>query len=267
MKKLCCFLVFALAPLISWGQDVVATYNISQISSYLKVNRIGDATFSEIKQNIDSLREKYHSADFVIDFLNARGDYGLAAVALADSLSMLDFRMAFIVGKQTERAAEQVAMFLRNAGRCIIAGDVTKGGLVPDIHLTTNNEYQTAWYDSIQSSHIIEKTIREYTRKTDVKAKYHDARKLLDNFGENGELIDLINAMAEREGIRKNDNAFYYSGYMVVSLMRAELLREVYPEARDLYHQALNVPVQQAIQSAVGVMESSHYRELTRQRK
>ena len=107
MKKLCCFLVFALAPLISWGQDVVATYNISQISSYLKVNRIGDATFSEIKQNIDSLREKYHSADFVIDFLDARGDYGLAAVALADSLSMLDFRMAFIVGKQTEEKRQQ----------------------------------------------------------------------------------------------------------------------------------------------------------------
>lgn len=244
------------------AQDVEATYNLTQISSYLKVGHIGENTFAQVKCAIDSLNGKYHSADYVIDLLEAKGDYGINAVILADSLQTLNYRFAILVGRKTEGAAEQVAMFMRNARKAVLAGDKTRGGLVPDIRFVTNENYKTAWYDSICTSNILEKTAREYAIRNDVKTKYPSAEKLLMNFSENGELIFLLNEVAEREGIKQNDAAFYYSGFTTIANARAELVKAVFPEAVDIYHKALNVPIEQAIDKAVKVMESKRYREI-----
>lgn len=244
------------------AQDVEATYNLTQISSYLKVGCIGETTFAQVKCAIDSLHGKYHSADYVIDLFETKGDYGMNAVVLADSLQTLNYRFAILVGQKTGGAAEQVAMFLRNARKAIVVGDKTQGGLVPDIRFVTNDRYKTAWYDSICASDILQKTAREYAVRNDVKAKYPTAEKLLMNFSENGELIFLLNEVAERDGIKQNDAAFYYSGFTTIANTRAELVKVVFPEAVDIYHKALNVPVEQAINHAVDIMESKRYREI-----
>lgn len=244
------------------AQDVTATYNLSEISSYLKVGRISENTYHDMKCAIDSLHEKYYSADYVIDFLEAKDDSSANSVALADSLIRLNYRMAFIIGHDTENSAEQVARLVRKAGKAITSGDTTRGGLVPDIKLTTNEEWKTAWFDSIASCHFFEKTAQEYARTFDVKANYHNAKDLLKNFSDNGELITLLNEVAGREGIKQNDAAFYYSGFNAVARARAELIRVVYPDDVDIYNEALNVPVQQAIIQAMDIMESRQYRKL-----
>lgn len=261
MRKLLILLLLSVGISLN-AQDVTATYNLSQISSYLKVGRIGGNTFHDVKGAIDSLHVKYHSVNFVIDFLETKGDYGMNAVILADSLQQLYYRMAFLIGKDTEGAAEQVAMFMRNANKAITSGDMTRGGLMPDLRLVTNDKYKTAWYDSICTNNICEKTAQEYARRNGVKAKYPTAEKLLDNFNENGELVFLLNEVAEREGVKQNDEAFYYSGFTTIAKARAELVKAVFPEAVDTYYKALNVPVQQAITNAMNVIESKNYRRI-----
>ncbi len=263
MRKLSttALLVFYFVAAIS--QDIVTSYNISRISSYIKVGNITPDTYSELKDSIMSMAREYHSADFVIDFLDTEGDYGMNAVILADSISKLPNRLGILIGQNTKGAAEQTAMFLRNAKKAVLVGTVTKGGLAPDVLLEANNDHLTAWYDSIQQYNILPETIKRYVYTHEVKSKYKNADAVLENFHDDGVLIDTMNKVAEEHGIKVNTAAFYYSGFVVMSLMHAELLKTVFPLDTRGYHKALNVPVQQVIyDTAVETLETAQYRDI-----
>ena len=242
---------------------MATAYELSELTSYIRLSRIADDTYSHLKSTIDSLDSQHHSANYVIDLLDTTGEYGIAAVVLADSLLRHRHRFAFIIGTHTGGAAEQLAMFMRNAKRCVTLGTQTNGGLAPDIRYQPNESYLTQWYDSICRNNIFEKAAREYAMRTDVKGEYHNADYFLKNFKENGDLIGVLNEVAEREGIKQNDQAFYYSGFHAVSRVSAELLRVVFPESPDFYQKALNAPIQQVITDAKDIMESTYYRQLT----
>jgi hypothetical protein len=262
MKRLCLFLLLCASITAIYAQDVVASYNLSRISSYVKIDSITPNTFSILNDSIVSLRKQYHSSDFVIDMLNAKGDYGMNAVLLADSLSTCNYRFALLVGLHSEGAASQVAMFMRRAGKAVVVGAPTADGLMPDIVFDSDDGYLTQWYDSICEANIIQKAVEKYVSSKDVQKVYKNADDLLENFKDNGVMIDIINEVAAENGIKENKDAFYYSGYTLLAETRAELIKQVYPDDRHTYFKALNVPVQQAIHDAMEVIESADYRKI-----
>ncbi len=262
MNRIALTLLLVIMTATVSAQDVVRCYNLSKISSYIKVDKIGPATFDILKDSIDSLHERYHSVDFVLDFLHTEGGYGMNAVILADSITKYNYRLGILIGPHTKGAAEQTAMFLRNAKAAILVGATTPGGLTADFVLESNDEHLTQWYDSICRHKIVEKAVRRYVSEHDVKSKYPTANDILKEFKDNAVLIDLVNEVGESEGIRKNDAAFYYSGFTVVSELRAELIHQVFPDDVVKYYEALNVPVKQAIFDARRIIESADYRKI-----
>lgn len=262
MKRILLCALVCISFAAAYAQEVVAAYNLSRISSYVKIDSITPNTFSILNDSIASLRKQYHSSDFVIDMLTAKGGYGMNAVVLADSLSTYNYRLAMLVGTHSEGAAVQTAMFMRRAGKAVIVGARTSDGLVPDIVLDSNDDYLTQWYDSIHKANIVEKTVRKYVSSKDVSKIYKNADDLLENFKDNGVMIDLLNETAAENGIKENKTAFYYSGYTLLTEVRAELIRQVYPDERRVYFKALNVPIQQAIRDAMDVIESADYRRI-----
>ena len=264
MPRTLTLILLAVLSLTASAQDVVGSYKLSELTSYLRLSKIGADTYHDLRAVIDSIDRRHHSANYVIDLQHTQGDYGMAAVTLADSLMTHRQRFAIIIGSESGGAAQQVAMFLWRAGRAITLGTVTADGLQPDILYSQNNSHMTEWYDSISAKGIMERAAKEYAHAFDVKATYPTADLLLDNVNENGALIGFILELAEKEGIARNDKAFYYSGYHTVSMARAFLVREVFPEAHDTYERALNVPVQQVIADAMEIMESQRWREMTR---
>lgn len=263
MKHLIAFCLLLAMPLAGWSQDVTASYELSRLTGYIRLSHIGDGTCDELTAVIDSIDAKNHTANYVLDLLEADGDYGMPAVDVALQLLGQRQRFAILVGQKSGGAAEQVTMMMQNGKHAVTLGSQTKGGYLADVRYAANDKYLTQWYDSICRYNIAEKTAREYAKQYDVKAKYHNADDLLKNFKENGEMIDLLNEVAEREGIHQNDAAFYYSGFQVVSQCRAELIKVVYPESPDFYQKALNVPLQQVITDAQNILESSKYRDIT----
>lgn len=262
MKRIIMLAVFGLFLMSSYAQDVVASYNLSKISSYVKIDKITPETFSVLKDSITSLQKRYHSSDFVVDMLQTKGDYGMNAVILADSLAKYNNRLAMLIGPHTEGAAAQVAMFMNRSCRAVLVGAPTKDGLNPDILLESNENHLTQWYDSIHQAKILEKAAQKYAASKDVASLYKSAEDLLENFKDNGVLIDLINEIGAENGIKANKNAFYYSGYTVMSEIRAELIKIVYPNDKHTYFKAVNVPVQQAIFDAMETIESAEYRKI-----
>ncbi len=263
MKHLIAFCLLLAMPLAGWSQDVTASYELSRLTGYIRLTHIGDGTCDELTAVIDSIDAKNHTANFVLDLLEADGDYGMPAVDVALQLLSQRQRFAILVGQKSGGAAEQVAMMMQNGKHAVTLGSRTKGGYLADMRYVSNDKYLTQWYDSICRYNIAEKTAREYARLNDVKAKYHNADDLVKNFDENGEMIDLLNEVAGREGIRRNDAAFFYGGYQVLCRCRAELVKIVYPESPDYYQKALNLPLQQAITDAQNILESSKYRDIT----
>ncbi len=262
MNRIVLALFMAVTTAAASAQDVVRCYNLSKISSYIKVDKIGPNTFDILKDSIDSLHERYHSVDFVLDLLHTEGDYGMNSVILADSITKYNYRLGILVGPHTKGAAEQTAMFLRNAKAAILVGAMTPGGLTTDLALEANDEHLTQWYDSICQNKIVEKAVRRYVSEKDVKSKYKTANDVLESFKDNAVLIDFVNEIGGAEGIRKNDAAFYYSGFTLVAELRAELIRQVYPDDIEIYYKAQNVPVQQAIYDARRIIESAAYRKI-----
>ncbi len=262
MNRIILALFLAMTTVAASAQDIVRCYNLSKISSYIKVDKIGPNTFDILKDSIDSLHERYHSVDFVIDLLHAEGDYGMNSVILADSITKYNYRLGILIGPHTKGAGEQTAMFLRNAKAAILVGAMTPGGLTADLKLEANDEHLTQWYDSICQKKIVEKAVRRYVSEKDVKSRYKTADAILTEFKDNAVLIDLVNEIGEAEGIRKNDAAFYYSGFTLVSELRAELIRQVYPDDKAKYYEALNVPIKQAIFDARRIIESADYRKI-----
>lgn len=263
MKHLVAFFLLMAMPLAGMAQDVTASYDLSRLTGYIRLSHIGEGTCDELSAVIDSIDARNHTANYVLDLLEADGDYGMPAVNVATMLLSQNHRFAIIVGQKSGGAAEQVAMMMQNGKHAVTLGSRTKGGYMPDVRYVPNDKYLTQWYDSISRNNIIEKTAREYARQNDVKAKYHNADDLLKNFKENGEMITLLNEVAEREGIKQNDAAFYYSGFQTVCMCRAELIKAVYPESPDFYQKAQNAPIQQVITDAQNILESSKYRDIT----
>ncbi len=233
------------------------------------MSAISPCTYTELADSMAALTKEYHSADFVIDLLHTEGDYGMNAVTLADSLlkrsKALPFntqRLALLIGQDTQGAAEQTAMFLRRVGRAILVGTPTRGGLMPDVLLYANNEHLTEWYDSLQRCDIPRLTAKRYAETHDVKSRYPSAELLLQDFHDDGVLTTTMNALAQEKGIAENDEAFYYSGFTLMSEIRAELIREVFPESPQVYYKALNIPIQQAIFEAMTALQTEQYRQL-----
>jgi hypothetical protein len=262
MNRLLLLLLFAVQTAAMRAQDVTVAYNLSRLSSYIRVDSVTPNTFSVLNDTVLSLRKRYHSSDFVLDFLNAKGGYGMASVVLADSLSQCPCRFAILVGPHTEGAAEQTAMFLRNAKKAVLLGVNTPGGLAPDVELDSNEDYLTQWYDSLHQMKVVEKTAEKYIAEKDLKSKYKDSNDVYLNFDDNGYLSDMLVEVSKENGVAYNPDGFFYSMYVLLSEVRAEMIRQAYPNDTAAYHKAHNVPIQQAVHEAMRVIESAEYRKI-----
>lgn len=262
MNRLLTTLLLCIVSSVCSAQDVTMAYNISRLSSYIKVDTVTLNTFTVLNDTVSSLRKRYHSSDFVLDFLNAKGGYGMASVVLADSLSQCPYRFAILVGPHTEGAAEQTAMFLRRAKKAVLFGVNTPGSLSPDVELDSNEDYLTQWYDSLHQMKVVEKTAQRYVAEKDLKARYKDGNDLFLNFDDNGYLSDMIVAVGKDNGVAYNKDGFFYSMYVLLSEVRAEIIRQAYPDDKAAYCKALNIPIQQAVHEAVNVIESAEYRRI-----
>ena len=262
MNRLVLLFVFIVQMAVSCAQDVTVAYNLSRLSSYIRVDSVTFNTFSVLNDTVVSLRKRYHSSDFVIDFLNAKGGYGMASVLLADSLSQSPCRFAVLVGPHTEGAAEQVAMFLRNARKAVLLGVGTPGGLTPDIELDSNEEYLTQWYDSLHQMKVIEKVAEKYIAEKGLKSKFKNANDVYLNFDDNGYLSDMIVEVGKENGVAYNKDGLFYSMYILLAETRAEMIKQAYPEDHSAYYKAANVPIQQAVNEAKQVIESAEYRKI-----
>lgn len=262
MKRLALTAVFVLAMMTSFAQDVVAAYNVTPITSYIRIDSITHNTFSVLRDSIASLRHRYHSANFVVDMLHTKGGYGVDAVMLADSMSTCPWRFGILIGPRTEGGAQQTAMFLRRAGKAALFGNGTPDGLTPDIALPANDSYLTQWYDSIQRANVVSEAAEKYAATHPVRQKYSTANDFLINFLDNAVLIDYINEIASDKGIKADPDAFFYSGYMILSQARAEIVRKVYPDDPQSYYKACGVPIQQAVEDVASVLESAQYRSI-----
>lgn len=262
MNRLLISLLLCVMSSVCRAQDVSMAYNVSRLSSYIKVDTVTLNTFSVLNDSVRSLRKRYHSSDFVLDFLDAKGGYGMASVILADSLSQCPYRFAILVGPHTGGAAEQTAMFLRNAQKAVVFGVNTPGGLSPDVELDSNEDYLTQWYDSLHCMKVVEKTAERYVAERDVKGKYKDANDVFLNFDDNGYLADMIVEVGNDNGVAYSKDGFFYSMYVLLSEVRAEIIRLVYPDDREAYCKARNIPIQQAVHEAVNVIESAEYRRI-----
>ena len=262
MKRFFIPLFLCVMSSVCRAQDVTMAYNISRLSSYVKVDSVTLNTFTVLNDTVRSLHKRYHSSDFILDFLDAKGSYGMASVVLADSLSQCPYRFAILVGPHTEGAAEQTAMFLRNAKKAVLFGVNTPGSLSPDVELDSNEDYLTQWYDSLHQMKVVEKTAERYVAEKDLKSKYKDANDVFLNFDDNGYLSDMIVEVGEDNGVAYNKDGFFYSMYVLLSEVRAEIIRLVYPDDKEAYCKAKNIPIQQAVHEAVNVIESAEYRRI-----
>ncbi len=262
MKRLLLTLFLGILSFGCRAQDVTVAYNLSRLSSYVKVDSVTFGTFSVLNDTLRSLHKRYHSADFVVDLLNAKGGYGMASVLLADSLSQCPYRFAVLVGPHTEGAAEQTAMFLRNARKAVVLGVNTPGNLTPDKELDSNDDYLTQWYDSLHRMNVVEKTAERYISTKGLKTKYKNANDVYLNFDDNGYLSDMIVEVGKENGVAYNKDGFFYSMYILLTEVRAEMIRQAYPEDKATYHKAQNVPIQQAVNEAMHVVESAEYRKI-----
>ena len=95
-----------------------------------------------------------------------------------------------------------------------------------------------------------------------MKSKYKDANDVFLNFDDNGYLSDMIVEVGEDNGVAYNKDGFFYSMYVLLSEVRAEIIRLVYPDGKEAFCKAKNIPIQQAVHEAVNVIEGAEYRRI-----
>lgn len=264
MKRYCALLLTIFVCLAIDAQDISCAYNLSKITSYVRVERITDNTARELSDTIRSLRERYHSADFVIDCLHTQGDFGEEAAWVAEVLLEKPQRVAILVGRDTQHSGEQVAVELRSQNKAVVIGDAGDSMMTVDAVLQSYDAYKNEWYESLHEKDVIAETVCRYisSNKVSLYAHYPDARSLYINYDENAPIVDMLNEVALDKGIQRNDDAFLYSGYMVLCEVRAEMMRQMYPDEKDYYFRSQNLPIETAISLARDILESARYREI-----
>lgn len=246
------------------AQDIKTAYNLSRISSYVCIQHVGYETINELRDTLQSLHDQYNTVDYVVDIINAKGDRLIDPQVICDSLEGKYTRMAFLVGPHTESGAEHIASVLRKKDMAVIIGDSTKNGLRSDLALKSNDAYLTAWFDSLHQKKIIEKAAERFVRenKEMMTSRFPTAKALYLNFDQNAEYMEVLYDEAKKEGISKNDESFYYSGFTLLAEARAEVMRQMYPEDEAYYHRCRNLSIEQAINIAKEALETSQYKRL-----
>lgn len=254
------FLTFAMAN----AQDVKTAYNLTRISSYVCVDHVGYETISELRDTLQSLGERFHSVDFVIDMLHADGERMIDESIVRDSLEGHYQRIAFLVGPHTQSGAAHIAHVLRKADKAIIVGDSANNGLKVDIVLKSNEAYRTAWMDSLHQHRVIHKAAERFVRENRemLSSRFPMPKDLYLNYDQNAEYMDVLYAVAAEKGISRNDEAFYYSGFTLLSEAKSEVLHQLFPDEKPYYHRSLNHPIEQAISIARETLESSQFKKL-----
>lgn len=264
MKRFCAFIITLFVCLAVAAQDIRCAYNLSKISSYVCVDRITDNTARELSDTLRSLRERFQSVDFVVDCLHTQGEFGEEAAAVVDVLQENTQRVAFLVGNESQHAAEQVVVELRSRKKAVVLGDVTECRIKADQPLRAYKGYINEWYNSIHERNLIPETVNRYisTYSESLRSHYVDPHSLYINYDENAQMIDVLNEVAAEKGILRDDNAFLYSGYMVLCEIRAEMMKQLFPQEEEYYFRSLNLPIETAISLARDILESARYREI-----
>ena len=246
------------------AQDIKTAYNLSKISSFIAVSHVGYETVNELRDSLVSLREQFHSVDFVIDMTNAKGNTLIAPEILADTLDGCFQRCAFLVGPHSEKGAINIVKEMRQQKKGVVLGDIPTGEIVPDVQLKAYDEYRTQWYDSLHAANIIEKSAERFVEvnKEQLCSKYPTSKALYLNFDKNAEFMDVLNAVAAENGIKQNDEAFFYSGFVLLAEARAEIMKVMFPDEPAEYYRSLNLSMETAIKAAQNLIESSEYRAI-----
>lgn len=257
-------LLFAALTANVSAQDIKTAYNLSKISSFIAVSHVGYETANELRDSLVSLRNRYNSVDFVIDLTNAKGNTLIAPEILADTLDGCFQRCAFLVGPHTERGALNIAKEMRLQKKGVVLGDIPEDETMVDVQLKAYDEYRTQWYDSLHAANVIEKSAERFVdeRKDQLCSKYPTSKALYLNFDKNAEFLDVLNAVAAENGIKQNDEAFYYSGFVLFAEARAEIMKVMFPDEPTEYYRALNLSMETAIKAAQDIIESGEYRKI-----
>jgi len=246
------------------AQDIKSAYNLSRITSYICIRHVGYETISELRDTLQSLHNQYNTVDYVVDILNAKGEGLIDPQVICDSLEGQYTRMAFLVGPHTDIGAENIASVLRKNDKAVIIGDTTKNGLQADLVLKSNDAYLTAWFDSLHQKKIIEKAAERFVRenKEMLTSRFPTAKALYMNFDQNAEYMDVLYDEARKEGVSRNDESFFYSGFTLLAEARAEVLRQMFPTEEIYYYRSQNLSIEQAINIAKEALETSQYKRL-----
>lgn len=246
------------------AQDICAAFDLSKITSYVKVSQITTGTADELNGCIDELKQKYLTPDYIIDLTETDTPYSPAAMALADGLKNRTERMLFLVGPDTKGAAEQFAFMMRERGKGVIMGTKTQGELHPDVLLIANKDYKTEWYDSLKINNVPVVTAERYYKEHSARLleRYPTAKKFFMNFDENANLVDCLYEVAAEKGITRNDASFFYCGFYVITDLRTALLRLLYPDSQKEYWMQRNAPLGDVINAAREILETSEYKRL-----